>query len=466
MEIRDAVFKYCVYYPVVFLRREHVPSYLRELMRTQWASPESIRALQVDKLSRIVAYAKSRVPYYEGRLGKVQESDLHSVDGIKALPFLTKDILRSEPRALVNRESFLRCTKKTTSGSTGRSVTVWKTPDAMGQELAAAWRGFSWAGIDIGNRQGRFWGVPFATKDRARARLIDFVTHRKRCSAFGFDEEQMQDYTRILNAFRPAYLYGYVSMLAAYGRFLEKTGTTLASPLRCIITTAELLTSQQKHLLESQFGCRVFNEYGCGEVGVIASQCEAGSLHVNSENLLVEILDGDRPCCAGEVGEVVVTELNNRAMPLIRYRLGDFAALSEKPCPCRRGLPVLEQVMGRAYDLVYNRDGRMFHGEYFMYIFEEVKRRNLGVAAFQIVQLDYDSIRVRVQPEPTYGGETEALIRDRIRTMYSPTANVEFELVDGIKREPSGKMRLVVGMTNRPLVSTSAGRCPGPRTRV
>lgn len=452
MDILDAVFKYCVYYPVVYLRRENVPSYLKELKRTQWAWPEYISTLQLNKLKRLVAYAKRHVSYYEHSLAKVHESDLHSADGIKALPFLTKDILRTEPLALVSRQSFLGSTKKTTSGSTGKPVTVWKTPEAMGQELAAAWRGFSWAGIDIGERQGRFWGFPSSTKDRARARLTDFVTHRNRCSAFGFNEVQMQEYTRILNGFRPTYLYGYVSMLTEYARFLEKTGVTLASPVRCVITTAELLTPQQQRLLESQFRCQVFNEYGCGEVGVIASQCENGSLHVNSENLLVEILDGDRPCRAGELGEIVVTELNNRAMPLIRYRLGDFAAFSEKPCLCGRGLPVIEQIMGRAYDFVYNRDGRMFHGEYFMYIFEEVERSNLGVAAFQVVQLDYDTIRVKVQPEPTYGEETESLIRERIRALYSPTAEVEFELVDGIKREPSGKMRLVVGMTNRPLI--------------
>jgi hypothetical protein len=108
--------------------------------------------------------------------------------------------------------------------------------------------------------------------------------------------------------------------------------------------------------------------------------------------------------------------------------------------------------MGRAYDLVRNREGRIFHGEYFMYMFEEVKRRNLGVAAFQVVQVDYDRLLVRVKPEAGYGAQTKALIRERIRSMYSPTVNVEFELVDGIKREPSGKMRLVVGMTNRPLV--------------
>lgn len=452
MDLRDAVFKYCVYYPVVNLRREYVPSHFRALKFTQWASQDQLLTLQADKLRKLVAYAKTHVPHYEASFGTCRASDIRSVESIKEFPFLTKDILRTGAQTIVSRQSFLGCTKKTTGGSTGKSVTVWKTPDAMGQELAAAWRGFSWAGIDIGERQGRFWGIPFSTKDRARARLIDFVAHRKRCSAFGFNEEQMREYTRILNGFRPAYLYGYVSMLTEYARFLEKTGATLASPLRCVITTAELLTPQQQRLLEAQFRCRVFNEYGCGEVGVIASQCENGSLHVNSENLIVEILDGERPCGNGQVGEIVVTELNNLAMPLIRYRLGDFASFSEKPCPCGRGLPVLEQIMGRAYDLVYNRDGRMFHGEYFMYIFEEVKRRNLGVAAFQVVQLDYDTIRVKVQPEPSYGEGTEALIRERIRALYSPTAEVEFELVDGIKREPSGKMRLVVGMTNRPLV--------------
>ena len=95
-------------------------------------------------------------------------------------------------------------------------------------------------------------------------------------------------------------------------------------------------------------------------------------MHVSAENMIVEILNGDKSCKTGERGEVVVTELKNYVMPLIRYRTGDYASFSDKPCECRRTLPVICNLMGRAYDTIKNRSGKFFHGELMMYIFEEV----------------------------------------------------------------------------------------------
>ncbi len=114
--------------------------------------------------------------------------------------------------------------------------------------------------------------------------------------------------------------------------------------------------------------------------------------------MIIEILDGDTPCMAGEEGEVVVTELRNLAMPLIRYKLGDFARLSKESCPCGRTLPVLEKIKGRAYDTIVFADGRKFHGEYFMYVMEGAERENFGISKFQIVQKSLSEITVRIVP--------------------------------------------------------------------
>ena len=135
------------------------------------------------------------------------------------------------------------------------------------------------------------------------------------------------------------------------------------------------------------------------------------------------------------------------SMPLVRYRLGDLASLSAKPCECGRRLPVLNHVVGRAYDMVYNREGRMFHGEFFVYIFEEVKRRGFDVRAFQVIQQNADTFTIKIQPGSNYGPEAEELIRQGIRNKYGHYAKVEFVRVEGIEREKSGKMRLIVRMT-------------------
>jgi phenylacetate-CoA ligase len=358
LDLNQLFFKYCVYLPVVRLRGERVPYYLDQLTASQWASPREIRHLQDEKVKKLLLSARSEVPHYQQSLKNRVVPPSFSLEDLRSLPFITKSDLQASQVNFLHPGRRGRMAKKTTGGSTGHPVTIWKTAKSMAQESAANWRGFGWAGIKVGDRQGRFWGVPFAQKDRLRARLIDFVNHRRRCSAFSFRSQDMQDYTRLLNRFKPRYLYGYVSMLAAYAEFLRSTGTGLKFDLQAVVTTSEVLTPSHRQLFREVFRTNVYNEYGCGELGTIAHECEKGRMHINAENLVVEILDGERPCDAGEIGELVMTDLNNEGMPLIRYRLGDFGSFSETPCECGRGLPVIRDIVGRAYDLVYNREGK------------------------------------------------------------------------------------------------------------
>jgi phenylacetate-CoA ligase len=447
MDFNHLFFKYGVYYPIVYLRGEHVRRHQEELSATQWSPAERIESLQNDKLAALLSAAAIHVPYYRDRASRAAAvAPERATQALDSLPFLRKtDIQQAGTRLLHDGHRGPRSVK-TTGGSTGQAVTLWKSRDATAREMAAAWRGYGWASIDIGHRQARFWGVPLTAPQRLRARVIDLIGNRRRCSAFAFSDADLARYTRVLNRFKPHYFYGYVSMLDRYAAFLEQSRMRLEFKPRAIITTSEVLTPTHRLHLNQVFDCRVYNEYGCGELGTIAHECEHGALHVNAENLLVEVYDGERRCAPGEIGEIVVTELNNHLMPLIRYRLGDFGALSAASCRCGRALPVLENVAGRAYDLVYNREGRMFHGEFFMYMLEEVKREGLGIEQFQVLQDSFERFRIRVVPGPGYGEPARALIRKRFHEGYGDYADLEFVEVDAIERRPSGKMQLIVGM--------------------
>ena len=453
MTLNQTVFKYLVFYPVVLARGEHVSTFLNQMEQSQWFSPAQLQLLQETKLLKIVRDVGQHVPYYQSRYQQNVEAVCADLKEFSYLPFVTKADIKAASRQFENPNFRGPVTQKTTGGSTGQPVTIRKSRESTAQEQAANWRGFRWAGIDIGHRQGRFWGVPHSAKDRLRARVIDWIANRRRCSAFSFSRDDMDGFTHAMNRFRPHYLYGYVSMLSEYARFLLQSNSCLDFPLQAVITTSEVLSQTDRELLESTFQTRVFNEYGCGEFGTIAHECEQGAMHLNSENLYVEVFSGSDPCGPDVVGELVVTDLNNRCMPLIRYRLGDYGALSSKPCPCGRSLPVIERLFGRAYDIVYNRQGQMFHGEFFMYIFEDVKRKGMGVHGFQVVQNDYDHFTVKLQTENGYSKETNSFIRQRIQEGYG-SSNIEFEIVDHIPRERSGKMRLIVGMQSRQLASS------------
>jgi phenylacetate-CoA ligase len=164
---------------------------------------------------------------------------------------------------------------------------------------------------------------------------------------------------------------------------------------------------------------------------------------VSAENLVVEVLKEDGTGCSpGESGEIVVTDLNNRAMPLIRYRLRDFAEVGG-PCPCGRGLPALTRVWGRAYDLVSTPLGRRYHGEFFMYLFEDLRAAGLGVDQFQVVQEGVDDLEVRVVQSKPVSPEQERMIESRLAGALDGM-RVRISQVQRIEREASGKLRLIV----------------------
>jgi phenylacetate-CoA ligase len=415
----------------------------RELERSQFLAPAELDRLRLAKLKELVTYAKVQVPAYREKLRQIDSGSFLSLADIRTLQTVSKQEIKEDFARFLSLEKFPLLTKKTTGGSTGQPVTVWKTREARASELAAMWRGYSWAGIGIGDKQARFWGVPFTRRGRLNARLIDLIGNRRRLSAFSFDQASLAEYTCRLLAFRPDYFYGYASMMCEYADYLQRGPGVRFEGLKAVISTSEVLHESQRAKLENAFGAKVYNEYGCGETGIVAQECERGAMHVVAENMVVEILDGEEVCPPGKPGEITVTELNNRAMPLIRYRLGDFAALAAEPCPCGRTLPVLEKIYGRAYDMIRTADGRTFHGEFFMYIFEELKRQNLGVGKFQVIQQEPSRFLVKIVPEAGYGRRTEEIIASRMREHLGPVM-FAIEQVGEISREKSGKMRLIV----------------------
>lgn len=444
IRIPRPIAKHLFYLPAARYQAGSLPPVIRQLEQSQRDDREAIAALQQQKLRLLVEHARQHVPYYRERI-----ADTLSGEGpglLESLPTLVKADLQERHADLRSALDLGRITWKTSGGSTGQPVTVAKTRSAMLHELAATWRGYSWAGIEIGDSQARFWGVPLTLKARLNARLTDLVCNRYRLSAFDFSEEKLRGYADALERFAPDYYYGYVSMLVEFGRYVRDRGRPLNHRPKAIVSTSEVLSDADRAFLEATFSTRVYNEYGCGELGTIAHECESGGLHTSDENMIVEILDGDRRCGPGEPGEIVVTELNNRAMPLIRYRTGDFGTLSPERCECGRSLLVLDGLHGRAYDMVVSPSGKSFHGEFILYIFEEIKRRRPGIRQFQVQQLTPAEFVVRIVPEEGFDEAVEQVIIEEIRRHIDPAAEIRFEHVERIEREASGKMRLVKGI--------------------
>ena len=434
-------FKYGIYYPVILLRGEWIGYHLEALEKTQNAPREEVKKLQLERLNKLLQHAKLTVPHY----ADLPELPLTSLEQLAEIRLLEKDFLRNHASQLHSSKAGFLNRYKTTGGSTGAPVTLRKDSTGMAYELAATWRGYRWAGIDVGDKQARFWGVPANKKDYWRARLIDFIAHRKRLCAFAFSEDDLHRYFQQLKSFKPDYFYGYVSMIRQFADYVERTGQRENLKPKAIITTAEALTDPDRAEIEKVFGCKVLDEYGCGELGTIAHECEEGSLHLSAENMIVEILDEfGRAARAGEVGEIIVTDLVNFSMPLIRYRLKDYASLAEKQCCCGRQLPVLLNVHGREYDMLINSSGQKFHGEFFLYLVEDLKKQNISVDQCQFIQRAM-SITIKIAHQ---GEKNSNYFRDyfseKLKKRFDPNAKISVECVSHIPREKSGKLRTVI----------------------
>jgi len=420
-------------------------AHLSELREAQWAEPSELLERQRVLLAGALRHAAEHVPLYRERwpsLTTLSEPD--ALKALRELPFVSKTDLQESFERLKSDVPRSHVSRKTTGGSTGQPVSILKDGAAIAHERAASWLAYAWNGVQIGDRGARFWGSPKgAGWRRMRYELADLAMNRLRFSAFAFTDADLEAYWRRCLRQRPDYFYGYVSMVTEFARHVRAQGhdgRELA--LKAVITTAEALTTPQRQLLRDVFGAPVQNEYGCGELGPIAYECPEGRLHVVSENLVIELIGEDgRPAAIGETGEVVATDLRNRAMPLVRYRLGDHAVRGAA-CPCGRGFPVLDRVWGRAYDFVQDRTGRRYHGEYFMYIFEDLRDAGTPISQFRITQESESALRIDVVSETDLPGTSVDLVERRIHGDM-PDMRVEVRRVPVLERAASGKTRVI-----------------------
>jgi phenylacetate-CoA ligase len=409
----------------------------------QWHPHERLREYQASQLLRILSHAQATSPYYAARIPKLAgTTDVTAA--LASLPLLEKRDLQQHADDIRSRASMGRLSQKTTGGSTGEPVTILKDRTATAYERAAMWLAYGWFGVEMGDRAARFWGTPYTWKRRLTSRIGDLCMNRIRFSAFEFDDDRLGHYWQRLRRFEPDYVHGYVSMLEQMARWSLREGDVDPPRLKSVIATSEVLTPPQRAVIEEAFRAPVQVEYGCGEVGPIAHQCPEGSLHIMIPNLWVEVLRPDGTGAQrGESGELVLTDLHNRAMPLVRYRVGDFGVLGGF-CTCGRSLPVLDKVWGRAYDFVEAPDGRRYHGEFFMYVFEDLRSSGVAVGQFQVIQRAPGELEILVTSD---GGAPSATSEAIVGTLGRrlPGMDIRVQHVPQIPRADSGKMQVIQG---------------------
>lgn len=427
----------------------------RALCRRQYDDPETIRRRQWRAVVEIARHAAATVPFYAERFRRagIGPNGPASAEEYGALPVLTKADIRAEGEALIAEPYRGRpLQRRKTSGSTGVSLEVFIDEASQQWKRACLLRSDEWSGWRFGEPVAAVWGNPEYLRRGWRGRLRNAVLERARyLDTLHMDEAALARFADDLVRRPTSLIFGHAHSVYLFAEFLRRRGETRVRP-QGVIATAMVLHEWQRRVAEEVFGCRVTNRYGCEEVSLIACECERHEgLHVNADSIYVEVVRDGRPVAAVEPGSIVVTDLTNRAMPILRYKIGDVAVAGDRKCPCGRGLPLIERVEGREADYVVTPSGALISG---ISLTENFAGLIPGLEQLQIVQEAVDRFRFRVVRGPGFGPASEAKIAELVAERFGPGVGYDCEYVERIPQEPSGKYRFCISKVPNPFTQT------------
>lgn len=415
--------------------------------RDHW-SPQQMDGYVGQQLQKVLVDAFSDVPYYSRRWSAagLGLSDLKRLtpSQLPKIPITGKKDLAADPASFIARRVAAKGKLKHyySSGSTGTPIcSTISAQDHQRFIAAREVRSFGWAGTSISWPRSMIGGrtvVPNANLKGPYFRY-NWAERQVYFSAYHISRQSVTNYVRGLDRYKPWLMTGYAHSHYTLARMMLDAGVRPAYAPAALVLCSEKLTPHMKAVIEEAFGARPYEEYGTVENCVLATECEIGSLHLNPDFGIVEILDeNDRPVPIGEAGRIICTGLLNETQPLIRYDVGDLGALAKDKCPCGRDqLPVLKEVVGRSEDVIVGPDGRQTVRFHSLFI-------NLPhVMEGQVVQEELDFVRVRVVAKSGFDEAEKALIRQRLRDRLGEV-RVEVEEVSEIERTVRGKFRAVV----------------------
>jgi phenylacetate-CoA ligase len=436
-------------------------AWCEEYKRWREYSAADIEARQVERLREIVAVAATRVPHYRRTWHGVDWKAVDSATALGVLPRLDKHAIRQAPESfLVDDSNPRRLWVAKTSGTTGTSLRIFWPADMLRK-----W----WALTEVMVRQaagvgqqiprGMMGGRPIVRGDTTQPPFWRFNRRWKQLylSSYHVSPRTAPAYVDAIRQYGCEWLTGYGSALAALAETALESGMAPLQ-MRAVITSGDTLTGRMRAAIETFFGCKCFDHYGQSEGVGMAMECRHGRMHVVAPAGIIEITREDGSLCEpGEVGEILVTGLLNDVMPLVRYRIGDYAAWAEdQRCDCGNASRVIKHLEGRVDDYLITIDGRRIGR------LSTAMKRSPTIHSAQIVQDRPGHAYLIVRPSDGYRASHADAVRDDIVERIG-NFSIDIVEVNEVPKTPTGKTALVVRLDDRPHMKGIYEQVLGPR---
>jgi len=366
---------------------------------------------------------------------------------------LTRDDIRQNLDGMWSRRYVRESLQQAaTGGTTDTPVPLLRSPECLTEKLAVQFHFNSWAAMWPGDKVFMLWGAQqdLVPNPGWRWRFYErYLMRYVTAPTSLLNPKILESYRQLLNNFQPKIIYAYPTPLTIFCEYLRDSGRSYHCP-RSAICTAEPLLPQQRQTIEQTLGCAVFEHYGSRDFGMVAAECEAhAGLHFNPAAVYVEFLPIDQ---AGEEGlhEIVVTDLLNYGMPMIRYAINDCAIVAPNTCSCGRGFPLIKSIVGRTTDNFYLPNGSVVPG---VSLTNRVIQVCPGLKKLQVVQNTLHDFHVRYVPGPNFNVFDLELLKSKLRVFFPDRIEWTFEQVAEIDRERSGKTRFCISHVGKDIAT-------------
>jgi phenylacetate-CoA ligase len=413
------------------------------LKDSQYWSEDEILNYQFLKLKRILTHAYENIPFYTKKyqLAKIHPSDIRNLNDIKKIPILTKEEIRG------NEESFLehdwrkkRYFKTKTGGTTGPPTIIFKDTNSYAFSWASYYRWLDWIGLELGAKTITIWGASTILSksiiNNIFKKFTDFLTNQKHINSFNIKHEEIYLILSIINKFKPDHIKGYLSSIILIADYINKNKITLEYIPKAVSTTSETLYPFQRQSIEIAFQCPVYDQYGCTEINSISFECNYHQgMHINQEHVILEVFN-DLKNSYTKNGSLILTDLDCMLMPLIRYKNGDSATLSDEKCSCGIKHPLIKSIDGREAVTICLKDGSEVHGVFFTDLLYELPGNNFDIDKFQIYQNSPGVIEFRYESRAALDKSSFQNLDQAFKRYFS---NIKYKRYDFIPPEKSGK---------------------------